>query len=67
MQVTLEIIMEKLEEIDSKIDNFLGFIELSEKEVEELEREFEIAKKEGITLDKFLEEIKNESNIVKSG
>lgn len=52
----LEKIYHKLEEIDSKIDNFMGFFELSEEEIKELMKNMEDARK-GKTLEELQKEI----------
>lgn len=49
MSETIELlkgIKKKLEEIDEKIENFMGFCELSEKELEIIERDIEVRKRE---------------------
>ena len=52
----LKKIYHKLEEIDSKIENFMGFFELTDEEIEELKKDVEDAKK-GKTLEELLKEI----------
>ena len=52
----LEKICHKLEQIDSKIDNFMGFFELPDEEVKELMKDVEDAR-EGKTFEELQEEI----------
>ncbi len=52
----LEKIYHKLEEIDSKIENFMGFFDLTDEEIKELKKDLEDAK-EGKTLEELLKEI----------
>ena len=50
----LKEIKEKLEEIDGKIENFMGFFELSEEELEEIRKDIEAYERgelEGIDLE----------------
>jgi peptidoglycan hydrolase CwlO-like protein len=52
----LKKIYHKLEEIDSKIENFMGLFDLTDEEIEELKKDVEDAKK-GKTLEELLKEI----------
>ncbi len=52
----LEKIYSKLEEIDLKIDNFIGFFEMSEEDVKSLEEDIKDAR-EGKTLEELTSEL----------
>jgi len=50
-------IKEELKILNSKIDNFTGYFDLNEEEIEELYRELEDAKKHGKRLEDVLNEL----------
>ncbi|BAD85155.1 hypothetical protein, conserved [Thermococcus kodakarensis KOD1] len=50
-------IKEELKILNSKIDNFTGYFDLDEEEIEELYRELEDAKKHGKRLEDVLNEL----------
>jgi len=47
----LEDIQASIIALHSKIDNFEGFFDASEEEIQEFERELELAKKQGVRLE----------------
>ncbi|AMQ17719.1 hypothetical protein [Thermococcus peptonophilus] len=53
----LKEIKEELKILNSKIDNFTGYFDLDEKEIEELYRELKDAKKHGRRLEDVLNEL----------
>jgi len=50
-------IREELRILNSKIDNFAGYFDVSEEELEELMNELEDAKKNGVRLEEILHEL----------
>ncbi|WP_232473280.1 hypothetical protein [Thermococcus thioreducens] len=50
-------IKEELRILNSKIDNFAGYFEVSEEELQELISELEDAKKNGVRLEEILHEL----------